>query len=525
MEHQRRRLAVDVGLAREGVLEMGVARDVGQDAQLDLAVVGRHEGERRLAGHERAADAPAELGPDGDVLEVGIRRGQPAGGGHGLVEGRVQPAVVGHQRRERLDIGRPELRVGPPLEDGLDDRVDRAQLLQDGGVRRVTGLGLAPERELELAEEHLTELLGRPDRELVPDGGIHLAFEALDLGGELPFEIGQRLEVEGDAGGLHAGQDGDQRTLELGEEPIEPGIDHRPFEQRSDGRSGQRVETRPCRRVEILRRRHLDIEALGRHIGDGLAAQRGVEHVGGDLRVEGDGQGRGPRVTREPVGQHGLHVMADERLAALDDEVAQAVDGVRRGSDDHAPVLTGDREGLRLPMQGPRVRGDEGDGEVRLCRQPRSDVVEPVRRPDLEPTGILDRRRKRGRQVTLGDLGQRPVVIESGEPTDAVEVEAELEPVAVRRAACRGRPGARGARRAHAAAELAQAGRGLLRCLTAKWRQTVDQGAELVLAEDADHGLPVVVADLRPFRVERHRQVAHETHAARGSRGRPPWPR
>ena len=40
VEHPRRGLAVDVGAARERVAQVLVARDVGEDPQLDLAVVG-----------------------------------------------------------------------------------------------------------------------------------------------------------------------------------------------------------------------------------------------------------------------------------------------------------------------------------------------------------------------------------------------------------------------------------------------------------------------------------------------------
>ena len=87
-------LAMDVGPARERVLEVLVARHVGEDPQLDLRVVGGEQDQVRLAGHERAADLAPELGADRDVLEVRIGRRQPAGRGDGLVERRVQPTVA-----------------------------------------------------------------------------------------------------------------------------------------------------------------------------------------------------------------------------------------------------------------------------------------------------------------------------------------------------------------------------------------------------------------------------------------------
>ncbi len=140
VEDAGRGLAMDVGPPREGVAEVLVAGHVGQDPELDLRVVGGDQRHVRAAGHERAPDPPAERRPDRDVLEVRIGRRQPAGRRDGLVERRVQPAIRRDEVRQRLDVGRAELRVGPPLEQALDHRVGRAQLLEDRGVRRVAGL-------------------------------------------------------------------------------------------------------------------------------------------------------------------------------------------------------------------------------------------------------------------------------------------------------------------------------------------------------------------------------------------------
>ena len=95
VEHARGRLAVDVGAAREGLLQVLVARHVGEDPQLDLRVVGGEQASVRGARDEGPPDPPPELGPDRDVLEVRIARRQPSGRRDGLVERRVQPAVGG----------------------------------------------------------------------------------------------------------------------------------------------------------------------------------------------------------------------------------------------------------------------------------------------------------------------------------------------------------------------------------------------------------------------------------------------
>src|SRR5262249_47749332 len=85
---------VDVLSPREDLAQRVLAGDVGEDPQLDLVVVGREQAVS--AGRDEAgADRAALLGADRDVLEVRVRAGEPAGGGRGLVEGRVEAARVG----------------------------------------------------------------------------------------------------------------------------------------------------------------------------------------------------------------------------------------------------------------------------------------------------------------------------------------------------------------------------------------------------------------------------------------------
>jgi hypothetical protein len=92
----------------EGVEQALVPGQVGHDAQLDLGVVRRHQLVAGF-GHEGLADAPPFGAADGDVLQVGVGRRQPAGGGHGLVVGGVDaPVLVDHQR-QLVGIGGLEL--------------------------------------------------------------------------------------------------------------------------------------------------------------------------------------------------------------------------------------------------------------------------------------------------------------------------------------------------------------------------------------------------------------------------------
>ena len=96
---------MDVFAAAEGVDQGRVLREVGEDAQLDLAVVG---GQQQVAGlgHEGLADAPALGGADGDVLQVRVGGRDAPGGRHRLVEGGVDAAGLGvHQDGQRVHVG------------------------------------------------------------------------------------------------------------------------------------------------------------------------------------------------------------------------------------------------------------------------------------------------------------------------------------------------------------------------------------------------------------------------------------
>ena len=82
---------------KEAVAQHRIPGDVRQDAQLDLAVV-RAEQLPSRARNERLADLRAERRPDGDVLEIWIDRGEPAGGGDRLIERGVQTPVLAERR-------------------------------------------------------------------------------------------------------------------------------------------------------------------------------------------------------------------------------------------------------------------------------------------------------------------------------------------------------------------------------------------------------------------------------------------
>ena len=91
-EDARGGLGVDVPPALEGGDQAGVLGQVGDAAQLDLVVVGDQQLEA-LGGDERPAELLALLGAHRDVVQVRGVGAEPAGAGHGLVEGGVDAAV------------------------------------------------------------------------------------------------------------------------------------------------------------------------------------------------------------------------------------------------------------------------------------------------------------------------------------------------------------------------------------------------------------------------------------------------
>ncbi len=124
--------AVDVVVIGEGLAECGIAREMGEDSQLDLRIVG---GEQRPTGRpcdERLANLPTVLGAHRDVLQVRVARAESSRGRHPLVERRVDPAVLGvNQGRQRIQVGALELGKLAMLDQELRERVFCCQLFED----------------------------------------------------------------------------------------------------------------------------------------------------------------------------------------------------------------------------------------------------------------------------------------------------------------------------------------------------------------------------------------------------------
>ena len=208
---------VDVEAVAEGLLQRLDVGDMGEQAQLDLGVVGAQQ-HMALLGDEGLADAPALLGPDRDVLQVGVGRRQPPGRGRRHGEGGVDPARV---RVDLLDqgVGIGALQLGQlaPFQ-----HLDRQFVALGGqGVEHVragrVGAGLAllaAAVQAHLVEQHLAQLLGRADGEGVAGQLVDLLLQLLDAPGEVAGHALQLDPVDLDAVHLHLGDHRDQRALD-----------------------------------------------------------------------------------------------------------------------------------------------------------------------------------------------------------------------------------------------------------------------------------------------------------------------
>src|SRR5277367_5094927 len=109
VEYFLRGARVDVFPATKSFDEDRIARKMSEDAQLNLRIIRGKELKSRR-GDERGANFAAELGADGNVLQIRIGRAQTSGCGAGLREARVQAAGDGvDQARQYVGIGGFEL--------------------------------------------------------------------------------------------------------------------------------------------------------------------------------------------------------------------------------------------------------------------------------------------------------------------------------------------------------------------------------------------------------------------------------
>lgn len=131
-----------------------------QQAQLYLAVVGRHEHLAHAQRHEAFANLTPEISAHGNVLQVGIAAAQTPRGGDGLIERRMQTPIGTAQLRQRVDIGAFDLRQFAVVQNERWQVVFRGQFFEHLGIGGIAALGLLLRLQADDLEQDVPHLLG-----------------------------------------------------------------------------------------------------------------------------------------------------------------------------------------------------------------------------------------------------------------------------------------------------------------------------------------------------------------------------
>ena len=171
---------MDVEPVLEGLFQGGDIRHIGEDAQLDLRIVGGNE-DVAVFRDECFADLAAFFRPYRDVLEVRVRGGEAARLGAGHHVACVDAAGFRLDRGlQRFGIGRAQLRQRPPVDDGPGQGVALiGEFFEHVGIG-LPGAGLCflAAGQVHLVEQDFAELLGRADVELAARLFMRLRLEA-----------------------------------------------------------------------------------------------------------------------------------------------------------------------------------------------------------------------------------------------------------------------------------------------------------------------------------------------------------
>ena len=179
--------------------------DMGQQPQLDLAIVGTDQHVARF-GNEDAADARALLRADRDVLQIGVVAGNAPGAGRGHGVGSVHAAGGGVDfLDQRVGVGRFQLGELPPFEHargqivaGIGQRLQRVGVRPPRARRRALAAG-----EFELIEQHLAQLLGAGETKNPAGELVRIDFHGRHAHAEIGRHAAQFGFVHAYAGRLH----------------------------------------------------------------------------------------------------------------------------------------------------------------------------------------------------------------------------------------------------------------------------------------------------------------------------------
>ena len=209
---------VEVLARQEGLLHGGIAGDMGQKPQLNLAVVGVHQ-KFSGGGGKHGADLSPQFLAHRDVLEVRLGGGESPCGRYGHLEAGMNPPVRPDYLQKAVGISALELCQGPVVQDLLDDGMAVPELLQHIDVGAPAGFGLLPGRQGKLLEQDLSQLFGGENVEIVPGQGPDLLLQLFDAGRQTPAEVGESLAVHQKARFFHLREHPAKRHLDLFKEP------------------------------------------------------------------------------------------------------------------------------------------------------------------------------------------------------------------------------------------------------------------------------------------------------------------
>ena len=183
------------------------------DAQFDLRIVG---GEKEFAGfgNECAAYLAPLVVANGNVLQIGVARTEPSGGGNRLVERGMYLSRAGiYQLGQGIDVGAEQLAQSAIFEYFIDDGVAVPQFFEHlfgGGV--LSGFGLAGFLvDFQPLEKDFAYLSGRTDVERHSGKPVNLLLDFVDFAGQLFRRLPQGVGVNAHAAYLHFGEDAHQR--------------------------------------------------------------------------------------------------------------------------------------------------------------------------------------------------------------------------------------------------------------------------------------------------------------------------
>ena len=303
-------------------------------------------------------------------------------------------------------------------------REQAGQRLGVGGVPGLDALGLG---QAELVEEHLLQLLGRAEVELVPHHRVGGLLGRLGLAVQGRGHRREVLGVGGDPGALHLGQHGDQRHLELAQQrhrlaPVQVLLQGRGQLQRGLG-----AQYQGGRRVALARAVQRQLAVFGllaqllaqvaqRQVGQVEGALAGQRQVGGDRRVArqpGQRQAAGRERVHRAFGvvQHlravGVGQPGGQRLLVRLGEFGRVQVGA-------VAVGGGDRQAGHVPRPAPPgSRGcHPGPFGRRMGGQPGTDLIRSEQ--------IGHHLEGRFFRPSRGGAAERDVGVRAGRPDEAV---------------------------------------------------------------------------------------------------------